>query len=117
MALFRSRRVFEQLDDLLERERRAVLAGDFETLRRLIDKKERLIADVSRQAEPSQRMVSLKQKADRNRRLLNAAGDGIRTVSDFLKKLERPDDPLRTYDQSGSVQSHASGRTSTERRA
>ena len=117
MALFKSRHLFDQLDDLLEKERNAVLNGDFETLRRLMDKKERIMAQVLQQTEPSQRLQSLQRKVDRNQRLLIAAGNGIRTVSDFLKKLEQPNDPLRTYDQSGSVHSHAAGQASTGRRA
>jgi len=101
MALFKSRHVFDQLDDLLEKERSAVLNGDFETLRRLMDKKERIMAQILQQTEPSQRLQSLQRKADRNQRLLIAAGNGIRTVSDFLKRLEKPSDPLRTTIRQG----------------
>lgn len=114
--MFKSRSVCDQLDDLLEKERMAVLKADFEVLKRLVVKKERLVADLTRHSEPVERISLLKRKMDRNGQLLRAAGAGIRTVTEFIKKLEEPHPVLNTYDQTGSRSSHPIDSTTTERR-
>ncbi len=114
--MFRIRGVFEALEVLLDKERRAILDGDFDVLRRMMAEKERLIA-AAQSATPAQSVARLKQKAERNQNMLKAATQGIRAVSDHLAKAGQADKPLLTYSRSGQRQAHAARKSSMERRA
>lgn len=116
MALFRSRDIWDGLEDLLDREHQAVLNGDFDRLHRFVAEKERLLATASRGAVDPDRMARLGIKARRNQQLLDAAGDGIRAVSDLLKNLKK-NACLSTYDSLGQRKEHTATKTSVERRA
>ncbi len=106
----------DAFDDLLDRERAALLAGDFDTLSRLIDEKEHLLGTLS-DASPDG-LDSLQTKAARNQELLNSALDGIRAVANRLEALREVRGTLNTYDRSGKRQSiEGLARPRIERRA
>lgn len=117
MAIFKTRNVFDRLEDLLDRERNAVLKGDFAELETMFAEKELLLAAVLRQPSHSERLQVLKDKTTQNQKLLNAAGRGIRAVSNFLKTLTQTDIALKTYDQCGHRESNSKDDSSLERRA
>lgn len=107
---------YDALDDLLDRERAALLAGDIDGLGRLAHDKERLIGQLS--ASEHTRLDDLQVKAARNQELLNSALDGIRNVASRLQALREVRDTLNTYDKSGRRQSiEGLGRPQVERRA
>ena len=94
--------LLSDLDDMLERERAALLAGDLEGLSRILREKERVI-DALNQGLPddSGSLGTLKAKANRNQVLLDRAVEGIRVVADRVSALRRVRETLETYDQSG----------------
>ena len=90
------------LDDILERERAALLTGDLEALSRVLREKERVIDTLNR-GLPSDlgSLGALKTKANRNQALLDREVEGIRVVADRVSALRRVRETLETYDQSG----------------
>lgn len=116
MQMFRIRGVFDALEDLMDKERRAILDGDFDELRRMMAEKERLIS-AAKIAPPPQSVARLKAKAERNQNMLRAAAQGIRAVSDHLAKAGQATKPLLTYSRSGQRQAHLARNSSMERRA
>ena len=94
--------VIDALDDLLEMERSALLNGDFDTIARLLERKETLIEKLSLlDAAASQPLEMLSDKIKRNQVLLDQALEGIRTVASRLAELRRIKSSLDTYDASG----------------
>ena len=116
MAIFRIRGVFDALEDLLDKERVAILGGDFDVLRRMMSEKERLISAAQR-TTPTESAARLKQKAERNQNMLRAATQGIRAVTEHLAKAGQPSKRLQTYSRSGQSQAHPARTSSMERRA
>jgi len=116
MAMFRIRGVFDAPENLLDKERVAILAGDFDVLRRMMAEKERLIGAAQR-ATPTESVARLKQMAEHNQNMLRAATQGIRAVTEHLAKAGQPSKPLQTYSRSGQRQAHAARKSSMERRA
>jgi len=116
MGMFSRRDTFDSLEDLLDKERAAILSGNFGTLSRLMAEKERLLRAVG--APGSARgLARIKQKADRNQAMLHAASRGVRAAADSLKKSAAGARPLKTYDRSGQRRDQAPARSNTERRA
>lgn len=116
MQMFRIRGVFEALEDLIDKERRAILDGDFGQLRQMMAEKERLII-ATKNAPPPDSVARLKRKAERNQNMLRAATQGIRSVVDHLARAGEAKQPLLTYSRSGHRQAHAARNNSMERRA
>ena len=96
----------DELDDLLEAERSALLSGDFERIQRLNDRKAQLI-DSLRDLDLKDRdeMSRLNQKITRNHALLGSALDGIRAVGQRLADVRRVRESLDTYDADGQKRS------------
>lgn len=96
----------DELDDLLDAERRALLAGNLDEIARLHHRKEQLIDELNSQASADQEnLASLNTKLQRNQVLLNTALDGIRSVARRLAAIRRVTQSLETYDQSGRKRS------------
>lgn len=94
--------LIDALDDLLDDERAALLAGDIDRISRLAHRKEILIDTLNAlQAPPQEGMAALQGKVARNQTLLNSALAGIRAVSDRMAALRRVRQSLDTYDQNG----------------
>ncbi len=116
MSLFSFRDSADALDDLLDRERSAILAGKFDILGRLLKEKERLVVAVGTPAS-AHRLGPLKIKVDRNQAMLLAASRGIKAVSDRLTSRALQSETFQTYDRSGQRHGQTSGPHSLERRA
>lgn len=107
------------LEQLMETERRAILAGDFPTLRDLAPRKEKLIfalgnVDVLDEAV----LTRLRAKASANQRLLQASMQGLSAAKAQFQNRMTGRPALRTYDRSGHQQTlGASGLSTVERRA
>ncbi len=117
MTLFKSRNLSDAVEDLLERERRAVLSGNLEALTRLISEKRRLMDQLARSTEHPDRLDRLRGKARRNKALLDAAARGIKSVTEQISGLRDARSPLRTYDASGSSREIRQHRSTLEKRA
>ena len=90
------------LDDILERERAALLAGELEGLSRILREKERVINALNQGLQGDLGSLdALKKKVSRNQALLDRAVEGIRVVADRVSALRRVQETLETYDQSG----------------
>ena len=92
-------RAHDALDDLLDAERAALLAGDLDQIGRLVTQKESLVADLHG-ADVSE-IERLQRKMARNQVLLDRALLGIRSVANRLGSLRRIRRSLETYDKDG----------------
>ena len=102
MALFNSANPEEILEDLLDREKEAVLCGNLDALQSLVAEKTALITRVRQNGLPESRLEALRKKARRNRTLLEAAQKGIGSV---LRQMRTPPGRTRsfqTYDMNGT---------------
>lgn len=115
MRLFDRAEPAEGLSDLLERERQAILKGDYAILASLASEKERYYARIARDRPSANRLSALQIKANRNQVLLTAAADGIRSVVRDLGGSQRPIS-LETYDRAGSRCAISGNSHSLERR-
>ena len=94
--------MFDALDELLDRERTALIRGDMETIGRLTPLKEDMIGRLVRpDAADRRRLDRIRAKADRNHVLLTSALTGLRAISDRLAELQRVRRGLETYDSRG----------------
>ena len=116
MPLFRSRDAADTLEDLLDRERAAILGGRFDLLSRMMAEKERLIR-TTMAAQTENRMAQLRRKADRNHAMLLAASRGVQAVAKRLGEVMSKQRALQTYDRAGQRSGKSSGRGTLERRA
>ncbi|KEJ97162.1 FlgN protein [Pseudosulfitobacter pseudonitzschiae] len=90
------------LDDLLDQERGALLAGDLDRIARTLDLKQSLI-DRLNELDVADRssLAALNAKVMRNQSLLNSALDGIRAVTRRLATMRRIRSSLDIYDAQG----------------
>ncbi|KIC49646.1 hypothetical protein [Tateyamaria sp. ANG-S1] len=94
--------VIDQLDDLLDAERTALLDGDLDRVERLFERKTSLIACLSRMSEAdAQDVQAVRLKVERNQDLLQSAADGIKSVARRLAAVRRVRESLETYDARG----------------
>ena len=101
MRLFSRSESATALSRLLDQERKAILSGEFNILRRLVAEKERLIVNAARDKTDRTKLMELRQKAARNHALLDAAASGIRSVVSQLEVSGSSSLALQTYDSSG----------------
>lgn len=95
-------KTIEALDDLLERERGALLEGDLDVLVRQLDEKKALIDTLNITDMAGQdSLIDLQGKVARNQALLDSALQGIRSVANRMNALHRIRRSLDTYDESG----------------
>ena len=94
--------VIEELDEVLDLEREALLCGDLDQIGRLLERKESLIDQLSNLEQGEREALEdLNSKVLRNQALLDHALEGIRTVARRLAALRRVRSSLDTYDERG----------------
>jgi len=94
--------LIDAMDDVLDRERAALVAGNLEGVSRLLTEKETLIDRLNALGDASARTIQpLHDKLTRNQALLSSALQGIRIVANRLSALRRIRRSLDTYDKSG----------------
>lgn len=92
----------DQLDALLEAERKALLDGNLEALAGLLPDKEALIGALSSSApENLPALKALDVKVRRNQLLLDGALEGIREVAGRMAEMRRMRNGLETYGSDG----------------
>lgn len=109
----------DALHDLLERERRALLAGRMDELERLVALKDALRAKLG-DAPPlaaGPRLDALRALAAQNAELLNAARRGIEAASASLGMLRDGALKFETYNRDGQLRPMANRGSRIEKRA
>lgn len=97
-----AQQLIDDLDQILDRERTALMEGDLGKLEDLYAKKEKIIGKLN--ADPDLEQGTLAQvqtKVARNQDLLESAMDGIRAVAARMAELRRIRKGLDVYDQAG----------------
>jgi len=93
--------LMDELDDLLEAERDALLAGKIDRIAPLIEDKDRVVGALNALETPPDGLDLLHGKLDRNQTLLNGALIGIKRVATRIATLRRIRETLETYDSEG----------------
>lgn len=101
MARFDFRDAVDAMEDLLDRERSAILSGNFKSLEKLMAEKERLFSRVVNGAREQPTLDHLRRKAERNGRLLEAMRAGLKDASERLATMREGPAALHTYDAMG----------------
>lgn len=93
--------MIDALEDLLDKERAAILDGAFEDMGRIASEKE-VVLERRELTAPDQRTLDrVRHKAARNQHLLSAAIRGVRVVAARLDVLRNGPSDMNTYDRSG----------------
>ena len=108
--------VLDAFEDLLDQERDLLLTGSLDGLARIVENKAQLAGRLS-QIEGADGLEGLKAKAERNARLLEAAGAGVRSVIRRISAVREGPEPLSTYSASGERTKLGGDDRSMERRA
>lgn len=100
--------LIDELDDILEQEREALVLGKLEKLQDLLQRKDALISDLNTldEAEASNLEI-INEKVSRNQLLLDSAMQGIRSVAARMQELRRVRKGLDVYDKAGRKNSYA----------
>jgi hypothetical protein len=93
--------ILDALEDLLERERALILAGDFDGLARQASEKTASLAGLAAQSGNPATFERLRRAALRNQSLIGAATRGLRAAQARLAALHDPQAALRTYGRDG----------------
>lgn len=94
--------LIDQLDDLLDAERTALLAGDLDQIARLLEEKDNLIDHLNAlELKDKEPMAGVQEKLLRNQALLDGALQGIRRASARMAAMRRARKCLETYDEDG----------------
>lgn len=97
--------LIDRLDQLLDAERRALLAGEIDTLSTLHEGKEGLISKLNAlDRDEAEQLKDVQTKLTRNQVLLSSAMDGIRSVADRMTELRLLRQSLATYGRDGKRQ-------------
>ncbi|MEX0302892.1 MAG: flagellar biosynthesis protein FlgN [Leisingera sp.] len=95
-------KLIDELDQILDQERSALMAGDLGKLEDLLAKKEKAIGKLNEVSElERESLAQVQTKVSRNQQLLDSAMDGIRAVAARMAELRRIRKGLDVYDQAG----------------
>ena len=115
MALFERRSPAKALADYLDKERQAVLNGNYNALEGMFAEKQRLLEAVAKDFRAARLLPILRAKSERNNSLLQVAAQGIRHAQKHLTSVLK-ETPLRTYGPDG-IRTGGKSPRSLERRA
>jgi len=93
--------IIDTLEDLIDKERAAILAGALDEVSRLSIEKEQVMGQQALAACNPETLDRLRKKTARNQQLLTAAIRGVRSVMSRLNILRNGPGEMNTYDQSG----------------
>ena len=94
--------LFDELDDLLEQERAALLSGNLDQISSLLALKEALVAKIGLlEQDALAPLQTLQQKVANNQILLDGALKGIRKAATRLAEIRQIRRTLETYGQDG----------------
>ncbi|MCW1954574.1 MAG: hypothetical protein KIH71_001535 [Roseobacter sp.] len=102
MPQHNSNSLISQIHTLLEKEHKALVSGDLDTLVKLLDQKQALVTALNASPLPDvSTLRGLQTKAIRNQAMLESATRGIKSVSTRLATLQKVRKSLESYDASG----------------
>ncbi|WP_174214183.1 flagellar export chaperone FlgN [Pseudophaeobacter sp. EL27] len=94
--------LIDELDEILDQERSALVRGELDKIEALLARKEPLIAQLNTIDSLERAALSQVQtKVSRNQELLNSAMEGIRGVATRMAELRRVKKGLDVYDRAG----------------
>ena len=104
---------------LLDLERTVILNGPLGSLRTLVDRRERALAEILAAGRelPPDFVATLKARAERNTRLLLASIAGVKAAAEQVEKLAASGRQLGTYTAEGTRAKRASGPATRDKRA
>lgn len=103
MGLFNSADPYDAFEDLLARERAAIMDGQYDRLVKLTEEKERLLAALEAADRDAVRLEQLRETSERNGILLDAMRAGVESALMQVKAMRAPRPELQTYDKTGQV--------------
>ena len=104
--------VIDALEDLLDKERAAILSGALGNMGRIAAEKERILDGRELTAPDQHTLDRVRHKAARNQTLLAAAIRGVRAVTSRLEVMRNGPKETSTYDRAGQrkiLNSHLQG--------
>lgn len=116
MGLFDQKTAVDSMEDLLDREREAILEGRFDLLDRLIGQKERQLKALKPKEIDETSMARLRKQSERNAHLLDAMRQGIEAVQERLAALQGPGAALETYGSDGQRKTFVAAKATETRR-
>jgi flagellar biosynthesis/type III secretory pathway chaperone len=90
-----------RLQDLIEAERNALLAGDFDRISDIMEEKQALVDDLDEGSVDSDALDTVRDGLRRNHELFDEALSGLRNVAARLGDLNRVRKSINTYDSEG----------------
>ncbi len=117
-------KLIDTVDQLLDRERQALVQGNLEEISDIMNLKQNLFDQINQldddqhQQLETEELKSVQEKVTRNQALLSSAFEGIRAVANRMADLRRVRSGLETYDRRGQKKSFgAQSVSSVEKRA
>ena len=111
-------KIIDDAMQLMSEEREALTAGQLDRIGEIVKRKEHMVQEISRirnQLGPDE-LARLRNAADRNERLFDAAVTGIKTVQKRIEHLKSEGTDLKTYAADGERAALAPRQTKLERR-
>ncbi|KQI73790.1 hypothetical protein AN191_02735 [Loktanella sp. 5RATIMAR09] len=96
--------VITQLHQLLNQEREALIAADFEALATFVKQKEELLIQLERTSPTKDVLRPVRQKMDENLALMAAAIKGVAAAGERLAALQNVKSGLSVYDNAGRLE-------------
>ncbi|MGR3621148.1 flagellar biosynthesis protein FlgN [Pseudophaeobacter sp.] len=94
--------LIEELDEILDQERQALVRGELDQIEALLSRKEAAISRLNAFEDLERAALNKVQtKVSRNQELLNSAMEGIRSVAARMTELRRVKKGLDVYDRTG----------------
>lgn len=99
--------LINELDDILDQERSALVRGALDQIEDLLARKEKIIAQLNTIDNLERTaLAQVQTKVSRNQELLNSAMEGIRSVATRMAELRRVKKGLDVYDRAGRKESY-----------
>ena len=99
-----AQKLLKSLDTLLEDERKALLAGELDSMTGFVDRKTKMIDALSEMSDvPRDMVIPLHKKIVRNQTLITSALEGVQAVAARLTEMREIRRSLQTYDRSGAI--------------
>ena len=112
-----SEAIITELHALLDREKQALMAADFDPLAELLAQKETLLHQLACSKPTTDLLGGIQTKMDENQTLLAAAIKGVSAARDRLEALKTVQNTLSTYAPDGRVELALNRRRSLEKKA
>ncbi|CUH86627.1 FlgN protein [Phaeobacter sp. CECT 5382] len=94
--------LIDELDEILDLERSALVRGELKQIDALLGRKEAVMEKLNAIGELERDALNqVQSKVSRNQELLNSAMEGIRSVANRMAELRRVKKGLDVYDRSG----------------